>query len=484
MVIYSKKTIVDKYLFFDYKWIIVRDMDVDNLGEVWRGVEASLKISVSIPNYVAYLKNLKLNSLTETGERMVAEISCPTAFIKNTVEGRFWGQINLELERISGRKCELKFVVESGTPLRQGSGGQGLDGPLFEVKKSNEEWRKSRLLENYTFDNYAVAGSNQMAYAAAIAVTKKLGSAYNPLFIYGGVGVGKTHLMQAVGHEAIKNGEDRVLFCPGEEFTNDLVEAIRLKSTEKVRAKYRRLKLLMIDDVQFIAGKPTIQEEFFHTFNALQQGGAQIIMTSDRPPIEINKLEERLKSRFGAGLIVDIGPADFELRTAILLIKAKQQNFSLPMDWAQLIASQIEGARLLEGFLTKLISHQDLTHSEVTREVVEQLLKNGNSRSVESRMIVPADVINIVSDYYHIPVAQLKGERRLKNIVWPRQVLMYLLHTYGKLPLEEVGRLIGGRDHTTVIHANGKVNVEIKTNMNIAAEVETLKKKVGFFNSL
>jgi len=446
------------------------------------GVDAALKISVSTPNYLTYLRNLKLISLEQAGERVIAEIACPTSFVKNTVEGRFWGQICMELERILEKKCELKFKVETQTAKTLEE--QNLTGTLFDTKKNSDDWKKSRLLELYTFDNFAVAGSNQMAYAAAIAVAKRLGSAYNPLFIYGGVGVGKTHLMQAVGHEAIKNGEDRVLFCPGEEFTNDLVEAIRLKSTEKVRAKYRKLKLLMIDDVQFIAGKPTIQEEFFHTFNALQQGGAQIIMTSDKPPVEINKLEERLKSRFGAGLIVDIGAADFELRTAIMLIKAKQKNFPLPMEWAQLIATQIEGARTLEGFLTKLISYRDLNGKEITREIVQQLLKNGESRSNETRMITPTEVMTVVSEYYRVPIAQLKGERRLKNIVWPRQILMYLLHTYGKLPLEEVGRLIGGRDHTTVIHANGKVNVEISTNMNIAAEVETLKKKIGFSNTL
>ncbi len=452
-------------------------MDVDKLNEYWKGVDAALKVSVSQPIYMTYLKNLRLVSLEQSGNGLVAEIGCNSVWVRSFVEGRMWGQIGQELEKMVGNKCEFKFVIES---RRVEEWKSVSEAPLFaETKRSGDDFRKARMLEHYTLDNFAVSGSNQMAYAAAQAVAKRLGNAYNPLFIYGGVGVGKTHLMQSVGHEALKSGEDRVLFCPGEEFTNDLIEAIKNKSTEKVRAKYRKLKLLMIDDVQFIAGKMTVQEEFFHTFNSLLTGGSQIIMTSDRPPAEINKLDDRLKSRFGAGLIVDIGPADFELRTAILLIKAKQRGFSLPMAWAQLVATKYEGARELEGFLTKLISEKDLAKIELTVEDVKRLLKNGEKETFGARILSPQEVMNTVADYYHVPLAQIKGERRFKHIVWPRQVLMYLLHKDGGLPLEEVGRLIGGRDHTTVIHANGRVGVEINTNMNIAAEVENLRKKLG-----
>jgi chromosomal replication initiator protein len=268
------------------------------------------------------------------------------------------------------------------------------------------------------------------------------------------------------------------LFCSGEEFTNDLVEAIRFKSTEKVRNKYRKVKLLMIDDVQFIAGKPSVQEEFFHTFNTIQREGGQVVMTSDKPPAEISKLEERLKSRFGAGLIVDIGPADFELRTAILLIKAKQRNYDLLMDTAQTIAANIEGVRELQGFLTKMETEEHLKNKKLSREELLMLLKVNDGINGRNKVITPMEVINLVGSFYGIGVQQLKGERRTKTLAWPRQILMYLLRHELRLPLEEVGRLVGGRDHTTVLHAAEKVKGELENNHLFASEMGDLKRKM------
>jgi chromosomal replication initiator protein len=284
--------------------------------------------------------------------------------------------------------------------------------------------------------------------------------------------------MQAIGHVIVAGNENRVLFCSGEEFTNDLVEAIRLKSTEKVRSKYRKLKLLMIDDVQFIAGKATIQEEFFHTFNTIQKEGGQIIMTSDRPPAEITKLEDRLKSRFGAGLIVDVGQPDFELRTAILLIKSKQLGVNLEMDLAQLIASQIEGVRELQGFLVKIMSEKEGAGKEINRENLEKLLNVSRGQNGHNKVVTPSEVMTLVGDYYRVTTQQLKGERRTKMVAWPRQILMYLLRNELRLPLEEVGRLVGGRDHSTVMHADSKVKVEMEVNPKIAAEIQDIKKRI------
>lgn len=445
--------------------------------KIWGGVLSAIKTEVSEGSFNTYLKNTQLTDIKETEGRKICEVGCNSAFIKNTLEQRYLGQLCLELERVTGGKCEVIFRVQS----KKNEEPDKLNGPLFENKRNENLilWqKKANLREDFTFENYAVAGSNQMAFAAAQAVVKKPGSSYNPLFIYGGVGVGKTHLMQAIGNSLLTTGEGAVLFCSGEEFTNDLVEAIRFKSTEKVRGKYRKVRLLMIDDVQFIAGKPSVQEEFFHTFNAIQRDGGQVVMTSDKPPGEISKLEERLKSRFGAGLIVDVGPADFELRTAILLIKAKQRNFDLPMETAQIIAANIEGVRELQGFLTKLETEERLRNRKLTREELLATLKVNNGTNGKNRVITPTEVMNLVGSYYGVGVQQLKGERRTRTLAWPRQILMYLLRQELRLPLEEVGRLVGGRDHTTVLHANDKVMRETENNHLFASELTELKRKL------
>ncbi len=448
--------------------------------KVWGNVLAALKTTISEGVFNTYLKGTYLLEMKLSGSRWICEIGCNSAFIKNTLEQRYLGQISLELSRVTGEKCEVVFKIESRSAFAKAA-EEHESLPLFDENKTDKYapiWKRANLREDFTFQNYAVAGSNQMAFAAAQAVTKKLGSAYNPLFIYGGVGVGKTHLMQAIGHEIIRSGEISVLFCSGEEFTNDLVEAIRFKSTDKVRTKYRKTKLLLIDDVQFIAGKASVQEEFFHTFNSIQREGGQIVMTSDKPPAEISRLEERLKSRFGAGLIVDVGPANFELRTAILLIKSKQRGIELEMDKAQKIAENIEGVRELQGFLVKLEAEERVRGRKMTTEEIAELLEIPNSGNGKTIIITPTEIINMVGNFYGVGITQLKGERRLKTIVWPRQVLMFLLRNDLKLPLEEVGRLIGGRDHSTVLHAENKVKTELAENHKFQAELSELRRRV------
>lgn len=448
----------------------------EELDKLWQSVLAILKLVVSEAAFTTYLKFTELDEIRVVGDRLVCYVSCGSAFVKDTIEKRYWGQLCDELSRLTVKQSEVVLRVAN-------KHAQGLTNkevlPLFEEKKIDTDiWKKARLNEDYIFENYAVGGSNQMAYAAAQAVAKKPGKAYNPLFLYGGVGVGKTHLMQAIGHEVLKTGATAVLFCSGEEFTNDLVEAIRYKSTDKVRAKYRKVKLLMIDDIQFIAGKTSVQEEFFHTFNSIQREGGQVVMTSDRPPGEIAKLEERLRSRFGAGLIVDIGQPDFELRTAILLIKAKQRGVDLEMEVAQTIATHIEGIRELQGFLSRLITESEMKRGGISVEEVERILKLSRPNVGESRVITPSEVMVAVGNYYGVGLQQLKGDRRTKIVAWPRQVLMYLLVHELRLPLEEVGRLLGGRDHTTVMHARNKVEIELQTNPKLKTELVEVRKKI------
>lgn len=453
----------------------------DDLGKLWKTTLSSIRTEVSEGTFNTYLKVTKLTSVDKSGKHLIAEVSCGSAFIKNTLEQRYLGLIVKELEAAMGQKCDVVLRVSNKVTAEETGGLPESGLPLFEENPENryiEIKKKANLKDDFTFDSYAVAGSNQMAYAAALAVSKKPADAYNPLFIYGGVGVGKTHLMQSIGHEVIKKGATSVLFCTGEEFTNDLVEAIRTKSTDRVRGKYRKVKLLLIDDVQFIAGKASVQEEFFHTFNSLQREGGQIVMTSDKPPGEISRLEERLRSRFGAGLIVDIGPANFELRTAILLIKAKQRGTEMPMEIAQTIAANIEGVRELQGFLAKLETEELVRGKKLSKEDVSEMLKVPVSGNGRARVITPTEVMNVVGSYYGVGVGQLKGERRLKTIVWPRQILMYILRNDLRLPLEEVGRLLGGRDHSTVIHAEGKVKSELEDNHRFQAEIAELRRKI------
>jgi chromosomal replication initiator protein len=296
-----------------------------------------------------------------------------------------------------------------------------------------------------------------MAHAAAEAVSQSLGSAYNPLFVWGGVGVGKTHLMAAVGNYILKKDPDKkVFFCTGEDFTNDIVEGIRNKTTQAFRNKYRKLDLLLIDDIQFIAGKDTVQEEFFHTFNAVTSVGGQIILTSDRPPSEISKLEERLRSRFEAGLIVDIAPPDFELRSAITQIKAKEKGVDLTSEQAQMIAANSESARKIEGILTKILTEIHVKKVVVTNELIESLFAK-NFEAGKITRSSPEQVTEAVSKYYQVGKRLLLGDSRARPIARPRQVLMYLLRTQLGVPLEEIGRVVGGRDHTTVMHAVEKI---------------------------
>ena len=355
--------------------------------------------------------------------------------------------------------------------------------PLFSMEKDEnntlEVLQRARIRPSFTFENFAVSSSNQMAHAAAEAVSRDLGSAYNPLFIWGGVGVGKTHLMVSVGNYVLrKDPGKKVLFCTGEDFTNDIVEGIRNKTTQAFRNKYRKLDLLLIDDIQFIAGKDTVQEEFFHTFNAVTSVGGQIILTSDRPPSEISKLEERLRSRFEAGLIVDIAPPDFELRCAITQIKAKEKGIDLTSEQVQMIAANSEAARKIEGILTRLLTEIHLKNIVVTNDLIESMFSKSLETSGRITRSSPDDVVDAVSKYFQIGKRLLLSDTRARPIARPRQILMYLLRTHLGVPLEEVGRIAGGRDHTTVMHAVEKITELATNDVQIREDILKIKQTI------
>jgi len=444
----------------------------------WKDTLEIVKVSVSPAIFSTWFSQTHLSSVKEIGERYLIEVGCSSSFVKSTIESRYFGLVQDSASKVLGRPCDLIFIVKENPDKNKQV--ENLISPLFqsEIKDEGlvEVLQKAKIRPNFTFENFAVSGSNQMAHAAALAVSESLGSAYNPLFIWGGVGVGKTHLMGAIGNASLKrNSNLKVLLCTGESFTNDIIEGIRNKTTQNFRDKYRKLDLLLIDDIQFIAGKDTAQEEFFHTFNAVTSAGGQVILTSDRPPSEIARLEERLRSRFEAGLIVDIAPPDFELRCAITQIKSKERGLPLEMDQIQMIAGNVDSARKIEGVLIKLITETKLRHLDINQELIESVIGKGAEAGGKTVKKDPGDVITAVSDYYQVGKRSLLGESRARPIARPRQILMYLLRTHLGISLEEVGRLVGDRDHTTVMHAVGKITELATTDVHIREDISKIK---------
>ncbi len=346
------------------------------------------------------------------------------------------------------------------------------------VDRARAQAQIAGLRTDYTFDTFAVSTTNEMAHAAALAVSNQPGTAYNPLFIYGGVGVGKTHLMHAVGNNILKNSPDvKILYCTGEDFTNEIVKAIQTKKTLLFKEKYRNADVWLIDDVQFIAGKNAVQEEFFHTFNTVAKRAGQIIVTSDRPPSDIGLIEDRLRSRFEAGLMVDIQQPSFELRTAILLIKAGANKISIPMNLAQIIASKVDSARKIEGIIQKLKSAVELNHREITPELVAEILsKDEHEEETRTRLrLKPYDVIKVVVEFYHVKQNAIKGETRVKSLVRARHVAMYFMRTALQMPFMEIGRWFSDRDHTSVMHATEKVEGELRRDEDLVQEISSIR---------
>lgn len=441
---------------------------------LWQNVLSELELTLTRGTFQTFFKETSLTNL----EKNIATIACPSPYIQTLIESRYYSLLKASLDRLTKQNNSLVFVVEK-RPVQEKREDVG---PLFATQEKNAEEasRRVHLRADFTFKNFAVSSSNQMAYAAAQAVVEKPGTSYNPLFLYGGVGVGKTHLMQAIGHALLAKKPDlKVIYCLGEEFTNEIIEAIRERNTKSFKGRYRSAQILLIDDVQFLAGKNAVQEEFFHTFDILYREGAQIVLTSDKPPSEIEKLEERLRSRFEGGLIIDIQSPDFELRTAILLIKAGPLNLNLPMDMAQLVAANIEDTRRLEGFLKRLATETQIRKTPLTPELVSQLLGTTEKEAQKKgRPVSFKEVIERVALHYNLKISQLKGPKRDRTIASPRQVLYYLLRTELNLTLEEIGELCGGRDHTTIIHGVEKITTLLPFSEKTREDIKNIKQKL------
>lgn len=452
--------------------------------EVWSGVLSELELAVSRAYFESCIKRLVLVESRRAGpKKQGVVVGCPSVFIYGEVKRRFYNQIRESLSRVVGEEIDLELVVkEKGRDQDH----QAMT-PLFKNRAVSGQVRFEKVLRRVgltrecNLETFAVSSSNEMAYAAAKAISKSPGRAYNPLFLYGGVGVGKTHLMQAVGQEILKEDEEvKTIYCTGEVFTNEIIEAIRGKTTSQFKKRYRSVSLLLIDDVQFIAGKTTVQEEFFHTFNAVLNEGGQIIMTSDKPPKEIGELEDRLRSRFEGGLIIDIGEPNFELRTAILMIKAKQMGVGLPLGSARLVAEKVDSTRALIGVLMRLKAEESTRLTKITDEVVVKVLASQEKQEGEklSKTVVPDDVVRLVAEYYGVEENEVRGARRVKRLVLPRHVAMFLLNRDLNSSLVEVGGWFGGRDHTTVLHAVDKIEGLKSQDKQLENDIEKLRKQI------
>ncbi|MFC1627192.1 chromosomal replication initiator protein DnaA [Patescibacteria group bacterium] len=457
-----------------------------NEESLWSVVLSEMELNLSPGNFTTWVSPLSISKIEEKkGEKPVIEVACPSVFHKNQVSERYVGQIKKAAEKVLKKKCDVRLEVkqkerEKDDPSKDEAGLFSVDMDKLAKDAYEGSIYKAGLNPSFTFESFAVSSSNEVAHAAAKTAANKPGQMYHLVFIYGGVGVGKTHLMQAIGHEVLKKNPDLPLvYCTGEEFTNEIIQAIRSRTTASFRQKYRKARCLFLDDVQFIGGKETVQEEFFHTFNAINKEGGQVVLTSDRLPNEIEGLEDRLRSRFEGGLTVDIQEPGFELRAAILLIKAQQKKIELPMKVAQVIAANIESTRKLEGILMRLNSEMLARKEPLTEELAMALLGKINGEvSVPKKKISAKQIIGEVAKYYEIKVTDIKGDRRLKVISLPRQIIMYLLRKELRIPLKEVGRLLGGRDHTTIMHGADKISKELVESEALRMDVTSIRKRL------
>lgn len=384
--------------------------------------------------------------------------------------------LQLHIQEVTGMTCRVRFIMNEEIPAQ----------PVKKVPVSSNNNVPTGLNRKYTFESFVVGSNNRMAHAASLAVAESPAEAFNPLFIYGGVGLGKTHLMHSIGNFILEKGpEKKVMYVTSEVFTNELIDSIRNKNnnndntTAEFRAKYRNNDVLLIDDIQFIIGKDSTQEEFFHTFNTLYQAKKQIIISSDRPPNEMELLEERLRSRFAGGLTVSISEPDYETRMAILRKKEADEGYNIDNEIIKYIATHVKSnIRELEGALTKIVAFSRLQNTEITLDMAAEILKD-QFGPAEPREITPELIIETVADHFHISVKDLISPKRSKDIAHPRQIAMYLCKEMTSVPLIKIGSCLGNRDHATIIHGCDKIKKDLPANEALQSAIDTLKKKIN-----
>jgi chromosomal replication initiator protein len=443
-----------------------------NVQEVWEEALAVIRSRVSRQSFEAWFRPLTLGKLEENR----LQILLPNRFFKEWFEEHYLGLLRSALEDLLFNKVEIKLLL----PDKDGAApNQTSEEPHERRTPRRPRESGAQLNPRYTFDSFVVGTSNQFAHAACMAVGEQLAKTYNPLFIYGGVGLGKTHLLHAIGHHARqRDPRIRVSYVSSEKFTNDLINSIRFDATVEFRNRYRSLDLLLIDDIQFIAGKERTQEEFFHTFNDLYDASKQIVISSDRVPREIPTLEERLRSRFEWGLIADIQAPDLETKAAILRKKAQAQGVRLPDEVSLFIAKHVKSSiRELEGSLVRLAAQASFTHQEITLELAQEVLRELTAE--QQRVPTISSIQKAVAEFYGVRVDDMRSRGRNKSIVLPRQVAMYLCRQIVKASLPDIGEGFGGKDHSTVIHSCEKVKRMIAGEDAFRRQVDELSVRVS-----
>lgn len=443
--------------------------------ELWQAVLAQIQLNISQANFATWFKNTMIISQNE-GQLIV---STPNSFAKEWLENKYGKVIFKILHNLDENIKEVKYIIGKPnlkllkiTPSHTSEIEQQISFQEFKINK------ETNLNPRYVFENFIVGPFNELAQAASWAISKNPGLVYNPLFIYGGVGLGKTHLLQAIGNETIKNfSQKKIKYIPAEKFTSEVVSSIKNQEIESFKSNYRIIDVLILDDVQFLAGKEKTQEEFFHIFNVLYEKNKQIILSSDRPPKAIPALAERLRSRFEGGMITDISYPDYETRLAILKTKSQERKIDLSDEVLDYIASNIQrNIRELEGALNRLIIYQKINNQIPDLETSKSLLKN--LILLPKKMINSKKIIQSVIDFYDLKEKEFLSSSRKKEIVKPRHIAMFLLREELKSSFPFIGRIFGGRDHTTSIHAYKKINQEIKKNESLSEEINLIRERI------
>lgn len=444
--------------------------------EIWDKVLEIAQERISNTSYQTFIKDTQLYSLKN--DEAIILVSLP--FNASWLNQRYSEIIQAIIYDVIGYEVKPHFISEDELASYNNVNTQEVQEPQVQHSSIDDKtWGKEQFNMHNTFDTFVIGPGNRFPHAASLAVAEAPAEAYNPLFIYGGVGLGKTHLMHAIGHHVLSNKPNaKVIYTSSEKFTNEFIKSIRDNETEAFREKYRKIDVLLIDDIQFIQNKEQTQEEFFHTFNELHQNNKQIVISSDRPPKEIAKLEDRLRSRFEWGLIVDITPPDYETRMAILQKKIEEENLDIPPEALNYIANQIQSnIRELEGALTRLLAYSKLQGKPITTELTAEALKD-IIQSPKSKKITIQDIQKIVGQYYSVRIEDFSAKKRTKSIAYPRQIAMYLSRELTDFSLPKIGEEFGGRDHTTVIHAHEKIANDIKSDPTFKQEVENLEKEI------
>ncbi len=434
----------------------------ENLTELWNKAQELLKQETTIIAFQTWIQPLEIKSMTDNVIVLIAS----NAFQQETLQSKYLDLITNIFNYITNKKCNVVIKLKD----------DDTSASLKDARTSNgKNFSSSGLNPKYTFNTFVVGNNNKFAQAAAMGVSENPGTKYNPFFIYGGVGLGKTHLMHSIGNQILDNNPNsKVLYVTSEDFTNQLINALKDQATEKFKEKYRNIDVLLIDDIQFIANKKSTQEEFFHTFNTLHQSGKQIVISSDKPPKDIELLEDRLKSRFEWGLIADISNPDYETRLAILRKKTQIDNIIIDDEILSAIATRVDtNIRELEGTLNKLIAKASLTGSPITMAMAQKAI---DDIVAQKQKVISSEYIqDVVGKYFNVDPQDLVGAKRSNDVTFPRQIAMYLCRNVAQMSMPQIGRDFGKRDHSTVMHACDKIEKEIKTNSNTKLIVESVK---------